>query len=146
MIRNRIPEKDDEQLFNIIITRLMPFAKQARPDVRFKRQEVRRRWRACKVYVAQGAGHNLDGFISCKLEGTVLVIDMLGVSRQAEGRGLGSALIATAESYGRRNGAKQARLAVDEPNPHAIRFYMAKGFETETYLPEYRMYIMTKRL
>lgn len=146
MLRIRSPEKDDTQLFRLIITRLIPYARKARQDVVFKRSEILRRWKSCRVYVAEGAGHRITGFISCKVEGRALVIDMLAVGRQAEGRGIGSALMAAAETYGRKRGADSVRLAVDEPNTHARRFYMSRGFTAEAYLEQHRMYIMSKRL
>jgi ribosomal protein S18 acetylase RimI-like enzyme len=146
MIRIRIPEKDDTQLFRLIMVRLLPYARKARPDVTFKRSEILKRWRRCRVYVAEGMGHRPIGFISCKTEGAVLTIDMLAVSRESQGRGVGSALIAAAEGYGRRKGADSVRLAVDEPNAHAQSFYQRKGFGTEAYFPEHRMYIMSKKL
>lgn len=146
MIRIRIPKEDDTQLFRIIVGRLIPFAREARPEVRFRRSEVLSRWKGCRVYVAEGPGHKIRGFVSCKVEGEILLIDMLAVTRQAEGRGVGSALIGAAERYGRRNGAASARLGVDEPNRHALQFYTRKGYGTEAYLQEHRMYVMSKRL
>lgn len=143
-IRTRIPEQDDKELFQLIVTRLIPFARQARPTVKFKRSEIIGRWRKCRVYVAEGTNGKPVGFISCKAEGATLSIDMLAVSRTAEGRGIGSALIETAERYGRRQGAVQMRLGVDEPNWHARQFYEMKGFQVESYLPEHRMLILAR--
>lgn len=145
-IRTRIPEQDDRELFQLILTRLIPFARQARPTVKFRRKEIMSRWRKCKVFVAEGARGKPAGFISCKREGETLSIDMLAVSREAEGRGIGSALIETAERYGKRQGAVQIRLGVDEPNLHARQFYQIKGFEVESYLPEHRMLILSRRV
>lgn len=146
MIRIRKPEQDDAVLFKMIAGRLLPYARKARPDVQFRRSEVKSRWKSCQVYVWVQAGGKPQGFISCKLQGEVLTIDMLAVERRAEGRGVGSALIAAAEAYGRRKGGATARLAVDEPNTHAQTFYMRKGYAAENYLPEHKMYIMSKRL
>ncbi|MFM9327906.1 GNAT family N-acetyltransferase [Paenibacillus mesotrionivorans] len=143
-IRTRIPEQDDKELFQLILTRLMPFARQARPSVKFRRSEIISRWRKCRVYVAEGSGGKPAGFISCKTEGTTLSIDMLAVSKSAEGRGIGSALIETAERYGRRQGAHYMQLGVDEPNYHARQFYERKGFRVESYLPEHRMLILSR--
>lgn len=145
-IRTRIPEQDDKELFQLILTRLIPFARQARPTVKFRRSEIIGRWRKCRVYVAEGTGGKAVGFISCKTEGQTLSIDMLAVSREAEGRGIGSALIETAERYGRRRGALLMRLGVDEPNRHARQFYEMKGFQVESYLPEHRMLILSRRI
>jgi ribosomal protein S18 acetylase RimI-like enzyme len=146
MIRARVPEKDDSKLFQLIVTRLLPYARKARPEVGFNRMEIFRRWRECMVFVASKTGRLPEGFISCKLMGNVLTIDMLAVDRRVEGRGVGSALMAAAERYGKRRGASMLQLAVDEPNIHAQKFYERKGFEVEIYLPEHRMYIMTKKL
>ncbi|MDF2939200.1 MAG: family N-acetyltransferase [Paenibacillaceae bacterium] len=143
-IRTRIPERDDKELFQLILTRLIPFARQARPTIKFRRSEIISRWRKCRVYVAEGSSGKPVGFISCKTDGATLSIDMLAVSREAEGRGIGSALIETAERYGRRRGALQTRLGVDEPNVHARQFYEMKGFQVESYLPEHRMLIMSR--
>ncbi|MDF2924102.1 MAG: family N-acetyltransferase [Paenibacillaceae bacterium] len=146
MIRTRIPEQDDPGLFRMIIVRLLPYARQARPDVAFNRSEIRRRWRKCKVYVAVNGKGRPEGFISCKVEGSTLTIDMLAVERHAEGHGIGSSLIAAAENYGRRKGAASVRLAVDEPNLHAQSFYHKKGYGVETYFPGHKMYILSKWL
>lgn len=146
MIRARIPEKDDSRLFRLIVTRLVPYARKARPQLSFNRKEVMRRWRDCKVLVAARTGQPPRGFISMKLAGGVLTIDMLAVEKRSEGRGVGSALIEAAERHGRRHGAHMVQLAVDEPNHHAQQFYSRKGYEAEIFLPEHRMYIMSKRL
>lgn len=146
MIRARIPVKDDTRLFRMIMTRLVPFARIARPELSFNRKEVARRWRDCRVLVAAREGKPPDGFISFKLSGDVLTIDMLAVEKRSEGRGIGSTLIASAERFGRREGAHLIQLTVDEPNHHAQQFYGRKGFEVEVYLPEHRMFIMSKKL
>lgn len=146
MIRTRIPGTDDDDLFRIITARLVPFARKVRKDVVFKRSDLRSRWKQCKVYVAEDAGHKPLGFVSCKTQGDILAIDMLAISRKAEGKGLGGRLLAAAERYGKRRGAASARLVVDEPNRHAQGFYLHHGYETEAYLEEHRMYIMKKQL
>jgi ribosomal protein S18 acetylase RimI-like enzyme len=146
VIRTRIPEKDDTRLFRMIMTRLVPFARKARPELAFNRKEVARRWRECKVLVSAREGKAPEGFISFKLAGGILTIDMLAVEKRSEGRGVGSALISAAERYGRRRGAHLVQLAVDEPNLHAQQFYTHKGYEEEIYLPDHRLYIMSKKL
>lgn len=145
-IRARIPEQDDNELIQLVIKRLVPFAREARPAVTIRRKEIISRWRKCRVYVAEGAGGKPAGFISCKMGGDTLSIDMLAVARGAEGQGLGSALITTAERYGKRHGAVRIRLGVDEPNWHARQFYERKGFMVEDYLPEHRMLILSKHM
>lgn len=146
MIRSRIPHLDDARLFRMIQKRLLPYARQARPDVVFKRSDILERWRQCRVFVAIQAEEKVAGFISCRMDGSTLEIDMLAVAKNAEGRGLGKALISTAERYGLRKGADAVRLLVDEPNIHAQRFYMRQGFMYEDYLPQQNMHVMLKRL
>ncbi|WP_438449257.1 GNAT family N-acetyltransferase [Gorillibacterium sp. sgz5001074] len=145
MIRLRNPVKDDPRLLRLVITRLMPFARKARPETTINRREIIRRWRDCRVKVAV-KNHIPVGFVSCKVAGGVLTIDMLAVDRRVEGQGFGSALIGAAEKYGKRQGALLSQLAVDEPNTHAQRFYERKGYGVEVYLPEHRLYILSKKL
>lgn len=145
VIRLRNPVKDDSRLLRLVITRLMPFARRARPETTINRREILRRWRDCRVLVAS-KGSMPVGFVSCKVAEGVLTIDMLAVDRRVEGRGMGSALITAAEKYGKGQGAYLSQLAVDEPNGHAQTFYERKGYGVEIYLPEHRMYILSKKL
>lgn len=146
MIRWRIPEKDDARLVGLVIGRLIPLAREARPDTSISRTEIRRRLRSQKVLVACPKGGLPQGFVSFKTKGGILSIEMLAVDRRAEGKGLGSALIGAAERYAKRAGAAYSKLAVDEPNVHAQGFYERKGYALDTYMPEYRMFVLTKRL
>jgi GNAT superfamily N-acetyltransferase len=63
-------------------------------------------------------------------------VGILAVSQQAEGRGVGSALLAAAEDWARSRGARQLTLNVFEGNRRARALYERHGF-----LPESLRYV-----
>jgi ribosomal protein S18 acetylase RimI-like enzyme len=55
-------------------------------------------------------------------------VEILVVSEEAEGRGVGRALMAHAEKWGREHGCHEVVLDVFANNPSAIAFYERLGF------------------
>lgn len=145
-IRSRRPESDDGRLYALVARRLIPYARKARPDSVYKRKDIIRRFNECRVLVAAPRGRLPAGFISFKAVKGILTIDMLAVDRLQEGRGIGGSLIAAVERYAEKQGISVIRLAVDEPNIHARRFYEGKGFRVVHRLPDYGVFILSKTL
>ena len=146
MVRRRNPGLDDVYIIRMIIRRLIPMAKKARPQVTFNRKELLRRLNGSKVLVAAAKGRPPVGFISFREISGIVHIDMLAVSKNAEGKGVGSALIKAAEGYGKRKGSQRCQLYVDEPNVHAQEFYERKGYGVWQYLPQHKMFLLGKVL
>ena len=65
-------------------------------------------------------------------------VAILAVAGEAEGRGVGRALLKAAEDWGRANGLSKLTLAVFTDNRHAKAFYERQGWrpELETWYKE----------
>ena len=61
-------------------------------------------------------------------DGPVALLDELYVAPDARGRGLGSALLAAAESFTRERGGRLIEIAVDGADADAHRFYERHGY------------------
>jgi ribosomal protein S18 acetylase RimI-like enzyme len=146
MIRLRIPSKDDHHLYRIIVKRLLPKARIARPELRVSKKETFLRLKRSKVFVSIRAGKPPFGFISLFIKQHILFIDLLAVDASDENRGWGSRLMTIGERYGKKLGCSIARLFVDQDNEHAIAFYKNKGYEIKEYVPMVHCYLMHKDL
>jgi GNAT superfamily N-acetyltransferase len=58
-------------------------------------------------------------------------VAILAVAREAEGKGVGRALLDAAEAWGRRNGFQRLTLAVFTENQSAKAFYARQGWRPE---------------
>lgn len=146
MLRMRIPDLDDERIYQLIVRRLIPFALKANPGLRFSRKEIKRRLNVGQVVVAADRGGQAIGFICYKELHGVLFIDMLAVDTAVQGKGLGSTLMDAAERYAWSRGLRTLQLAVDEPNTHAQSFYERKGYRIIQVMPGQKLYLMSKEL
>jgi GNAT superfamily N-acetyltransferase len=59
-------------------------------------------------------------------------VGILAVSKEAEGRGAGAALLDAAEAWSRGLGYRRLTLNVFHANAHARRVYERRGFEAES--------------
>jgi GNAT superfamily N-acetyltransferase len=146
MIRLRIPSKDDLHLYRIILKRLLPKARIARPKLRLSKKKTYLRLKRGKVFVSVRAGKPPFGFISLIIKQHILFIDLLAVEASDVNRGWGSRLMAIGERYGKKMGCPVVRLFVDQDNEHAIAFYKNKGYEIQEYVPLIHCYLLQKAL
>ena len=96
---------------------------------------------SCFAVVAEGeagdAASELYGFSFVRVGSELLSetpsahLEILVVAKDAEGKGVGSALLAEAESEARRRGALTMTLHVFRANERALGLYQAKGFDPE---------------
>lgn len=100
------------------------------------------RIRTGRTLVAAGRGGEVKGFVHILVTGRpdapVLLVDMLAVVPDSRGRGIGSALLAEAEAYGRSRRCAAASLFVDEGNDRAHFFYLRAGYRAVRYWPSFR--------
>lgn len=146
MIRERIPKKDDESIYRLIVAELAPYARQTSPNLRVDRTDIRRRIDRNVTLVVTSGNSKPCGFITFRIDSDVLNVDMLAIDKRHQNRGLGSQLMNEAERYGLVRGCNRVRLFVDDLNAKAIRFYERKGFYRERFNPNYRCYLMSKYL
>jgi ribosomal protein S18 acetylase RimI-like enzyme len=146
MIRLRIPSKDDLHLYRLIAKRLLPLAREARPELSLGKKKTMLRLAKSKVFVSARQGKPPFGFISLKIKNRILFIDMLAVEASNVNRGWGSLLMDAGERYGKMKGCLAAQLFVDRTNEHAIAFYIKKGYEIQEYVPLVHCYRMQKYL
>lgn len=146
VIRKRIPERDDRTIMHLIRSELLPYTKRTLPDVTLDRTTLSKRLDGDTTYVFVRNGTQPIGFVSCLIRGKTLNIDMIAVDKRAQGKGLGSHLMRTAERFGIRRGCDHVALFVDQANRGAQRFYEKKGYVIQSYVAAYECYEMGKRL
>ena len=97
-----------------------------------------------RLLVADQPPHGVIGVISLDTRHDYFTgrphgyVAILAVAGEAEGRGVGRALLKTAEDWGRANGLTKLTLAVFTDNRHAKEFYERQGWrpELETWYKE----------
>lgn len=146
VIRTRIPKLDDEKIYSLVVTQLVPYAQKSQPFIEAKRRSIIRRLNNSIVLVSSAGRQPPFGFINFKVVGDLLTIDMLAVDGRKQSMGLGRELMDAAERYGRRLGARRAQLGVDEPNTRAQKFYFRQGYGISDYFPSEKLFVLTKRL
>ena len=99
-------------------------------------QSLARRGEAAEVFVAEDDEGTPLGFASVADElhftgVTQAYIGELAVREEAEGRGVGTALIGACEAWARRRGHRFLSLATGAANSRALAFYRHRGFSDE---------------
>lgn len=89
------------------------------------------------AFIAEGTDGRRLGYISLKTElepstgANIGYISGIAVAQEAEGRGIGKALMNAAESWARSEGYRQIALHVYADNQRARRFYQTLGYVEE---------------
>lgn len=76
------------------------------------------------------------GIISGKHESGVLYIDEIIVAATQRGKGIGKALMQSAEEFGKKEGAHKAHLITGK-DWNSVRFYISLGFSKIAELPNH---------
>lgn len=147
MIRARRARTDDQEIIRLIKQELIPLSYTASPrDAQTIRELPKRLSDGVSLVHSRTRRSLPTGFIHFYLRGDLLLYDLLVVHPQHRGKQIGTTLMNQAETQGRQNGAKIARLFVDHSNPRAQRLYARLGFQTVRYYSDLRCYEMLKAL
>lgn len=79
------------------------------------------------VFVAELAGHPA-GYAAARVDGDVLVVDLVMVAPADRGRHVGHRLLDWLEGYGVSRGLRRVRIAVEPDNRPAREFYNRRGY------------------
>ena len=74
------------------------------------------------------SAQSLVGCIAIEADGAEAVISMLAVDPARQASGLGRALLAEAEQWAGRQGARLARMTVVEPRTELVAWYERRGY------------------
>ncbi|WP_261304518.1 GNAT family N-acetyltransferase [Paenibacillus andongensis] len=146
MIRKRLASIDDRAIHRLVVEQLVPFSRLYDTGSSVTFSEIRKRLNQNKTFVTARGYKQPFGFITMIRKSSVLFIDMLAVDSREQGRGWGNELMKVAEEYGKSERCMTAELFVDESNPKAIQFYLRKGYEIHSFIPELSCYKMSKKL
>ncbi|WP_171692893.1 GNAT family N-acetyltransferase [Paenibacillus germinis] len=146
MIRKRLASIDDRAIHRLVVEQLVPFSRLYDTGSSVTFSEIRKRLNQNKTFVTAKGLKQPFGFITMIRKSRVLFIDMLAIDSREQGRGWGHELMKVAEEYGKSERCLTAELFVDESNPKAIRFYLGKGYEIQSFIPELSCYKMSKKL
>jgi hypothetical protein len=72
-----------------------------------------------------------ENFISFKLDGDILKLDLSSVLDQ--GKGIGTLLLSDVVAYGAENNFKQVSVMTETENISAVRFYLQNGFHLDSF-------------
>lgn len=91
--------------------------------------------RADAVLVVEDGGE-VAGFVTCMVSGDAAVIDLIGVAKAHQGRGLGKALVqgALAHYKGRKS---VMRVGTQDTNEHSLALYEGQGFQRTQFQVTY---------
>jgi putative acetyltransferase len=78
--------------------------------------------------VDDDTGSAVGSIALAPLSGSAAELDVMYVTPQHRGSGVGRALLAALEEHARAAGVGVVRLRAGEPQPEALRFYVAAGF------------------
>jgi ribosomal protein S18 acetylase RimI-like enzyme len=99
------------------------------PDLEAARREVAEyREKRFPIYVAEGDGGELIGYLVCRVDGDVVWAESLYVQPGSRRRGVGSALYAEAERLAQSLGGNALYNWVDPDNERIIRFLQKRGY------------------
>jgi ribosomal protein S18 acetylase RimI-like enzyme len=146
MIRKRLAPIDDAVIYRLICDEIAPYSKTYSDSSSFPISAMHRRLQRNTTFVTAKGNQRPFGFISVYCKNRVMFVDMLAVSSNFQGRGLGKQLLYTAEQFARRSGCNAIKLYVDYSNLKAHRFYQAMGYTTTKYVTEVACYLMDKTL
>ena len=108
-----------------------------RDDAELLREWIDGGTNGCFVHVAEGEKGDILGFTMVRLRPELLShepsshLETIAVAEGAEGRGIGQALLNTAEDAARKRGAQTITLHVFSTNARARRFYERAGYDGE---------------
>lgn len=68
------------------------------------------------------------GFLLFSLKDDIAIIELISLSAQAQGKGVGTKLISTLESFAYEKGILVIRVGTQVDNIQAVNFYLNKGF------------------
>jgi [ribosomal protein S18]-alanine N-acetyltransferase len=88
------------------------------------------RFRVAPAHAGRGG---LVGYAICGRAGTMAYLQRLAVHPAAQGRGVGTALVADALAWARRRGAVRVLVNTQEHNGPALRLYERVGFVREEH-------------
>ncbi len=139
----RPAETDDAEKVYRLLTVIAEMHRNGRPDMfpelqsKYTFDEVKERLARLEngVFVAD-IDKNAVGYIICDIikegNGHTLYIDDLCVDPSCRGKGVATALMDHAASYGKENGCRYLMLNVWEFNSGALEFYAKYGFQTRS--------------
>lgn len=127
MVRPRKPSVDDLNIYKLTRQCLLPYTRKHFPDMKLSRSSMRKRLREGVTLVDRGRG-GFKGYVHALMRNETLWIDLLAVRKSYRRTGVGFRLMLEVEEWGKRNGAKQAMLYVNEENKGAKQFYERCGF------------------
>lgn len=146
MVRERLPNQDDDAIMRLVIAELIPKSHNPK-HFEHIHTDLPLRLKYGTTYVETDQHNRLIGFIHIlALRGGILLIDLLAVKSTAKRSGVGSRLLAQAEYAGRSRRCHKSILLFDLGNDQARHFYERAGYHVTRYLPDYKCYEMEKTI
>lgn len=79
-----------------------------------------------------GDEKNPDGFITIQQNGDVAQVGLFAVNNNAQNKGIGKKLLSTAEYFAQINNFDTLKIATQESNKHACKFYEKCGYTIQS--------------
>jgi dTDP-4-amino-4,6-dideoxy-D-galactose acyltransferase len=84
------------------------------------------------IYVSTNILNEIEGFIQIKiLKEEKIIIELIAVSRQARGKGIGSKLLKDIENIANNNGISIIEVVTQDENVPATTFYLSNSFNLQ---------------
>ncbi|MGZ9583486.1 GNAT family N-acetyltransferase [Paenibacillus marinisediminis] len=145
MLRLRDPKLDDRDILQLVTTELIPKSNNMIHGEQVK-HDLPIRLKRGITFVETDKHDRVIGFVHILVIQHKLIIDLIAVKHDSKRKGIGTRLLAHAESAGRKSYCQSAILLFDLGNEQARLFYERAGYYVTGYLPDFKCYEMEKIL
>lgn len=133
IVIRRLQQRDEDALANLVaqfrVSLKEPRGERMEPDSAAAREEVAYySHRNYPIFVAEGIGAGLVGYLVCRMEGKVVWAESLYVRPEFRRQGIASSLYAQAEQVAEERGGTTLFNWVHPNNLAAIRFLKKRGY------------------
>ncbi len=98
----------------------------------------------CRSALGYKIGNRIVGLVTLRKKGKDLYIDLFGVSKKFQGKGIGRSLLGAAKAEAARLGVKKLKVVTQEANMGAVLAYQKSGFKIISKTPVYHLWLNQK--
>jgi ribosomal protein S18 acetylase RimI-like enzyme len=142
-LKNRVPEKDDSFILNLIQDNLTNY------PTAFgwtEQRVIHLLDQSSQVILLVSSGGERIGFLSWVEKPPVIELGLCVLKRSHQGKGIASRYLRRLERYCSKRGFTKLSFHVDKKNKGALRLYQRQGFQIKHSNPLTRSFVMEKHI
>lgn len=98
----------------------------------------------CRAVLGYKIGNRIVGLVTLRKKGKDLYIDLFGISKKFQGRGIGRSLLGAAKAEAVQLGVEKLRVVTQGTNMGAVLAYQKSGFKIISQTPVYHLWLSGK--